>query len=102
LEDQVGRPVVAHDKDHIALPSAALGRELADIHAAEPVVGNAQFGARLPRAVAKTLFSNGRIGLLAAGEGAKLVHQSSAIAPVVSQAIDVEREARGRARADVE
>ena len=51
LEQEVGPAVVADDEDDVALQPLALGRELAEVDAAGPVVGDRQRDGTAPRRI---------------------------------------------------
>src|SRR5205823_6637804 len=74
---------------------------LAEINAAEPVFGNLDRGARFPLTIAHTLFTGRWVGLNLPFEWLIGTHQPSALAAVISHAINIQRERRRRIRADV-
>merc|ERR1711964_177416 len=98
LKKQVARAVVAHDEDHVTLQAVLLGSEfalidafhllggeLAQIHAAQPVVGNLKFYRRFPLAFAQAILADRRIGLDLALYRIEFLHGTPAGAAIVTR-----------------
>src|SRR5438128_154724 len=100
LEEKIRRALVADDEDDVALVAVVDGRELAEIEAADPVVGDAQTRAGFPLALAQAFLADGGRGLRLSLELPEAAHMSAAAPLVVPQTIDVDHEPRGRGCAD--
>ena len=104
LEEQVRRPPVPDDEDHVALPVGLVPRrersELAQIDSAGPVLGDLEFEARFPPALAQPIGPDLRQGLGLALQRPRRLHQTSAVATVVAHPVDVEAEGAGGFGAD--
>ena len=89
-------------KIDVALQPVRVGGELAEIDAAQPIVGNLAIPQRGSQAQSRTRF--GRSADRAAPRprsGPSFVHQPPAVAAVVAEPIDVESKSRRGIRADV-
>src|SRR5205823_4097824 len=88
LEQEVSLAVVADDEDDVALKPLALGGELPQVDAADPVGGDHDRCAGLPGALAQPLGPDRRIGLDLAPDRPELVHEPAAVALVITQPVD--------------
>src|SRR5688500_15366468 len=89
LEQNVGRTVVANDENDITLPIRLIAcrgkrRQSPKIDATRPVGGDRHRCARLPAALAQTVRSDGRDGLLTTLERTEHRHQAGAPRAVVA------------------
>src|SRR5262249_11785120 len=102
LKHEVGRPVIADNQDDVTLIAMLDGRQLAEVHAADPVLGNLQRGARLPGTFAQPLLADRWGKLRLADKRTETLDVPSSLALVVAKAVQVNDELRRWISADEE
>ena len=109
LKQDVRRPLVAHDEDHVALPIRLVRRRRnrrhpAEVHPAHPVRRNLQRGRRRPTTLMEILFAGLGRGLRRRGQRTKLRHFARAASAVVTGAehLEAERPRRLRRHHDID
>ncbi len=104
LKQDIGRPVVANDEDHIALPIRFVvrgnGRQPAEIDSAGPVLGNRQPGGRLPTTFVQILLAGSRCRLRLTLKRAQGGHQPGTASAVIAHAENFDRQRPGRVGGD--
>src|SRR5688572_14695944 len=71
LKQKIAAPIIAHNKNNIALELFAYGGELSKVHSAQPVFRDVQRDCWFPLALAHAFLANRRIGLRLSLVGAK-------------------------------
>src|SRR5205823_415320 len=100
LKEEVASPVVANDKDDVALQLVAFGRQFAEINAAGPILGDDQAGGRFPVALAQPFSADCWVRLASALERANPEQVAAALALVVTEPVEIQDKGRRRIGTD--
>src|SRR5207249_3529308 len=102
LKNEIGFAVIADNENNITLQPLAFGSQLPEVNSTEPIARDLEREAGLPCAFTNAVLPDGRLRLNLARECSEGEQVSRARATIISHAVEIESERRGRIRADME
>jgi hypothetical protein len=86
--------MIADDKNNVALRAVSLRSQLSDIHSANPIRWNVDFGAGIPIASTNAFLADWRIGLGLTFERPETLDETPTRSAIIPKAIEIDRKRR--------